>query len=175
MVHLRIDCGQQSCGSCLHRICDCHKSWCQSGCQGAGKLRFLKSAFSLRSLAMPTPTAADRTCPMIVFRGWASGDSMALNSKIAAAPWTYQHELRQQDPQYETYEACNEKRGSIIFNGRHHESRLNYRHFDDRLRTARPATSMLPIFDRGLSRCPRKWERGLKSLDTRLRGMYGLR
>ena len=52
----------------------------------ASHLRSSKSALSLKSFVMPTPTAADIVCPTIAFRGWASGDSIVLNSKIAAAP-----------------------------------------------------------------------------------------
>ena len=55
----------------------------------ASHLRFSKSALSLKSFVMPTPTVADMMCPMIAFRGWASGDSIVLNSKIAAAPCRY--------------------------------------------------------------------------------------
>ena len=56
----------------------------------ASHLRSSKSALSLKSFVMPTPTAADIMCPTIAFRGWANGDSIVLNSKIAAAPCGYQ-------------------------------------------------------------------------------------
>ena len=56
----------------------------------ASHLRSSKSALSLKSFVMPTPRAADITCPTIAFRGWASGDSIVLNSRIAAAPCGYE-------------------------------------------------------------------------------------
>ena len=33
-----------------------------------------------------TPTNADNTWPRIEFRGWENGDSIVLNSRMAAAP-----------------------------------------------------------------------------------------
>lgn len=59
----------------------------------ASHLRFSKSALSLKSFVMPMPTTADITCPIIAFRGWARGDSIVLNSKMAAAPCIYQRQL----------------------------------------------------------------------------------
>lgn len=52
----------------------------------ASHRRFSKSDLREKSFVMPTPTRAAKKCPIIVFRGWARGDSMVLNSSIAAAP-----------------------------------------------------------------------------------------
>ena len=39
-----------------------------------------------KSLVMQTPINAAKKCPKTRFRGWASGDSMVLYSRMAAAP-----------------------------------------------------------------------------------------
>lgn len=39
-----------------------------------------------KSLVMQIPVRAARMCPRMRLRGWASGDSMVLYSRIAAAP-----------------------------------------------------------------------------------------
>lgn len=53
----------------------------------ASQRRFSKSALSSKSLVMHTPMTAARNCPQIWFRGCEKGDSIALNSRMAAAPY----------------------------------------------------------------------------------------
>ena len=48
--------------------------------------RFSKLGLSVKSLATLIPITAERKCPIIILRGWASGDWMVLYSRIAAAP-----------------------------------------------------------------------------------------
>jgi cytochrome oxidase assembly protein ShyY1 len=40
-----------------------------------------------KSFVIPTPIAAERVWPIMVLRGWASGEERALYSRIAEAPW----------------------------------------------------------------------------------------
>ncbi len=49
--------------------------------------RFSKFGFSWKSFVMPTPVMDAKTWPRIAFLGWASGESIVLYSRIAAAPW----------------------------------------------------------------------------------------
>lgn len=46
-----------------------------------------KLELNWKSLVMEIPITVENAWPRIMLRGWASGESRALNSRIAAAPW----------------------------------------------------------------------------------------
>lgn len=49
-------------------------------------LRLSKSSLNMKSFATATPAIAAKVLPKIALRGVARGESMTLNSRIAAAP-----------------------------------------------------------------------------------------
>jgi len=53
------------------------------------KSSYLASPRSMNNLVMPTPMAAHKKCPKKTLRGWDKGDSTALYSRIADAPYHY--------------------------------------------------------------------------------------
>ena len=134
-----------------------------------------KSEFSKKSLVTPTPMRAERKCPAMEFRGWARGDSIVLNSRIAAAP------------------CVKSVRIFVNCRGRDH-TKLAISNGTPWLRIvgimkttsmttiptkaprkAHPATRTLPISGLGLSRYPKKRDIGFGSLEIRFLGRWGLR
>lgn len=55
----------------------------------ASQRRSSKLALSSKSFVMATPMIEAKSWPKIAFRGCERGESMVLNSRIAAAPYRY--------------------------------------------------------------------------------------
>ena len=76
-----------------------------------------KREFNMKSLVIPTPERAERKWPIMRLRGWARGDSMALYSRIATAPYiVYESALILGNPK-DTYKASNQGRWDMCVDG----------------------------------------------------------
>jgi len=80
----------------------------------ATQRRFSKSGFRWKSFVIPTPMIAENTWPRIALRGWASGESIVLYSRIAAAPYNQHQYIMGLRLGGYLYQTCNYCRSSKI-------------------------------------------------------------